>query len=76
MSIKYLLVGPLSASISFIVLTTMRFDILPAIGLSWLVGFAAVAGLIIYQVFRSDEATQVESTGVTQMVNTVETARS
>lgn len=62
MAVKYLVAGPLSAFISIIVLITMGVGVLPAIGLSWLVGCIAIAGLIGFQLFHSDEVTQTAST--------------
>jgi|LGOV01.1.fsa_nt_gb type IV secretory pathway VirB2 component (pilin) len=62
MAVKYLVAGPVSAFVSIIVLITMGVGVFPAIGLSWLVGCAAIAGLVVFQMFHSDEVTQTAST--------------
>ena len=62
MAVKYLVVGPVSAFISIIVLLATGVGFLSAITLSWLAGCTAIAGLIVFQAFRSAETTHAAST--------------
>ena len=72
MAAKYLVAGPLSALISFLMLVVAGVGISPAVGLSWLAGIAAVVALIVVQVLRSDEAEQLCASDVVRTSSTKE----
>jgi len=72
MAVKYLVAGPLSALISFLILVVAGVGILPAVGLSWLAGCAAIVALVVVQVLRSNEAEQPRADEAIQTSSTEE----
>ena len=64
MIIKYLIAGPASALVGVSVFLSMGFGVLPAIGMSWLIGCAAIAALITFQVYSSSVSSHSTNSGV------------
>lgn len=53
MVIKYLIAGPAFSLAGFATLMFLEFGVLSSIGISWVIGCAAIAAVVVYQVYFS-----------------------